>query len=175
MLKLCRLTSEYVEIEDRFRLTGEDEAGNIISLWMTQRLSHRLISYLISAISSSSNEATLNPAQDTDASNLLQGFAQHAATAELPIQKAVDSTLSSQNWLVTEVDINQGEKGILELVFKKEGAESVAIGFDSKQLRQWLSIVRSQWIQAEWSTEIWPSWMATQDEPESSPSQRPVH
>ena len=175
MLELRRLTSEYIETEDRFRLTGEDEAGNTISLWLTQRLSRSLTRYLLSAIPRSSTEATRNPTQDDDAGNLLQEFAQQAATAELPLQDAVDSTLSNQDWLVEEVDINQGAEGIVGLVFKKEGVESVAIGFEAQQLRQWLSIVRSQWVQAQWPIDIWPSWMAEQGESATQVSKNPVH
>ncbi len=164
MLELLRLTSEYIEAEDRFRLTGEDIAGNTISLWLTQRLSYRLIGYLLSAISKTSSEATRNPTQDDDAGNLLQEFAQQAATAELPQQAAVDSKLSSEDWLVEEVDVNQDGKGNIGLIFKKEGVENVAIGFESQQLRQWLSIVRRQWTQAEWPVDLWPSWMTENNE-----------
>ena len=89
MFELCRLTSQYIESEDRFRLTGEDEAGNTISLWLTQRLAQRLISFLLAAISSSSIVTTQNPTQDDSAGDLLQEFAQQAATAELPQQAAV--------------------------------------------------------------------------------------
>ena len=175
MFELCRLTSQYIESEDRFRLTGEDEAGNTISLWLTQRLAQRLISFLLAAISSSSIVTTQNPTQDDSAGDLLQEFAQQAATAELPQQAAVDSTLSSQSWLVEEVDINQGAKGVVGLIFKKEGAQNAAIGFESQQLRQWLSIVRGQWLQAQWPVDIWPNWMAAQDEPGVSASKNPVH
>ncbi len=175
MLELRRLTSEYIEAEDRFRLTGEDEAGNTISLWLTQRLSQRLISYLLAAVSNSSIEAAQNFMQDDSAGNLLQEFAQQAATAELAPEQAVDSTLSSQNWLVEEVDINQDTECNVGLIFKKEGVENAAISFESQQLRQWLSIVRNQWIQAQWPMGIWPNWMAGQDEPAILSTESPVH
>lgn len=176
MLELCRLTSEYIETEDRFRLTGEDQAKNTISLWLTQRLSQPLISFLLAAISKSQTEAAQkNPALADNTENLLQEFAQQAAAAELPQQKAVDSTLSSLSWLVENIDIKEGAEGTVRLIFRKNGAESAAINFEPQQLRQWLSIVRSQWLQARWPIDIWPSWMAQQDTPEFLASKNPIH
>lgn len=43
MPDLQRITTQYIEVEDRLRLTGELAPGEVVVLWLTQRLMHRLI------------------------------------------------------------------------------------------------------------------------------------
>ena len=50
MINLERITTEYVEVEDRIRLTGESEDNQTIVLWLTQRLLTQIISHLLGLI-----------------------------------------------------------------------------------------------------------------------------
>jgi hypothetical protein len=182
MLELNRLTSEYIQSEDRFRLTGEDQAGNALCLWVTQRLALRIISHLVNELSTSSPEAIQNPSQDSDTSQLLQGFAQQAAQADLTPQEAVASTSTTRAWLVQEVDINRAPDGTVGFVFKDGSAENVALGFQQQQLRQWLTIIHAQWLVSEWPATIWPEWISgkapeAEQEPAATAPQtsKPVH
>lgn len=43
---LQRITTEYIDHEDRLRLAGEDAQGQTTVLWLTQRLLNRLIPHL---------------------------------------------------------------------------------------------------------------------------------
>ena len=47
MSELQRITSEYIEAEDRLRLTGEVGEGETETLWLTQRLLTRLLDHLL--------------------------------------------------------------------------------------------------------------------------------
>ena len=46
MAELQRITTEFVDAEDRIRLAGEDAAGEAVVLWLTQRLLNRLVAHL---------------------------------------------------------------------------------------------------------------------------------
>ena len=176
MLELNRVTTEYIQLEDRIRLTGEDQQGKALCLWLTQRLALRIVAYLVDAIATNSPEAVQNPSQDRDATKLLQGFAQQAAEADLSPQAAVDSSAVTQSLLIAEVDVTRAEGGAISLVFKSAADEKVALSFQLQQLRQWLAIVHAQWITAEWSLSIWPEWMGEKAQAvDSTDSSNPVH
>lgn len=179
MLELHRLTSEYIESEDRFRLTGEDQKGNALCLWLTQRLAVRIVSHLVADIATRSPEAIQNPSQDSDTNQLLQGFAQEAARADLLPQEAVAADSSTRALLIQEVDINRAANGATGFVFKDGAGEKVSLGFEAQQLRQWLTIVHAQWRVAQWPAAIWPEWISGQ-EPTAAPEliaqpTKPVH
>lgn len=183
MLELHRLTSEYIEAEDRFRLTGEDQDGNALCLWLTQRLALRIVSHLVNELSTRSLETIQNPSQDDDANKLLQESAQQAAQADLTPQEAVTSTSSTRALLIQEVDINRAANGAVRFIFKDGAIEEVALGFEPQQLRQWLAILHQQWLLAQWPVTVWPEWISSQspDEQEqesivsASQSSSPVH
>jgi hypothetical protein len=160
MLELNRLTSEYIQSEDRFRLTGEDQHGNSLCLWLTQRLALRIVSHLVSELSTSSPEAIQNPSQDHDTSQLLQGVAQQTALAGLCTQEPVTSTSTTRAWLIQEVDINRAPDGTVGFFFKDGEQEDVVLGFRPQQLRQWLTIIHAQWLVSEWPATIWPEWIS---------------
>jgi hypothetical protein len=176
MLELHRLTTEYIQIEDRFRLTGEDQQGRALCLWLTQRLAIRIVVHLVDAIATSSPEAIQNPSQDQDVSKLLQGFAQQAAAADLSPQVAVQSSAAKQSMLINEVDVTRGEGGVVSLVFRNHEDTKVALSFQLQQLRQWLSIIHAQWIKAEWPNSIWPEWIGEKAQPvDSTDPSNPLH
>ncbi len=178
MLELHRLTSEYIETEDRFRLTGEDQEGNALCLWITQRLAMRMVSHLVNQISKGSPEALQNPTQDSDASDLLQSVAQEVASSTLTPQPAVDSAKATESILVSEVDITRTPEGAVGFVFRN-GDARVALGFEPQQLRQWLAIIHKLWMAAQWPSHAWPQWMTKQDlkleETSATKTSGPVH
>ena len=47
MMDLSRVTTVYVDVEDRFRLSGETQDGQVLVLWPTQRLLCRLVPHLV--------------------------------------------------------------------------------------------------------------------------------
>ena len=177
-LELHRVTSEYVQIEDRFRLTGEDQMGNALCLWLTQRLALRIVSHLVTDIATRSPEAIQNPSQDDDANKLLQGIAQHAAKADLSPQDAVASTSATRAMLIQEVDMNRAPDGAVGFVFKdgsEPSAQKVALGFQPQQLRQWLIILYSQWLLSEWPATVWPEWITGHEAAPASENNNPIH
>ena len=178
ILELHRLTSEYIESEDRLRLTGEDQNGNALCLWITQRLALRIVIHLVDQISKGSPEALQNPTQDSDASDLLQSFAQEEASSTMTAEPAVDSAKATESILVNEVDITRTPQGAVGFVFKN-GDARIALTFDPQQLRQWLAIIHKLCTMAQWPAQVWPQWMAKQesksDETPAAKTSGPVH
>ena len=180
MINLQRITTEYVEVEDRIRLSGEGEQGQTIVLWLTQRLLSQVISHLLGLIEKQSPTLSKTGDSQAPASNLMQGFAQQAAEAELSPEQPVQAASSSLSWLIQEVDIALSPEGSLVLVFKRElGAVAgqdeegiTTLKVEAKQLRQWLGIVHAQWQRAGWPLALWPNWM---DEAPTSASSKPLH
>lgn len=181
MIHLQRITTEYVDTQDRIRLSGEAEENASIVLWLTQRLLSQVISHLLALIEKQSldlgNTDSSNP---SPASSLMQGFEQQLAQAELAPERPVQTTEAAQSWLILEVDISLSPEGTLVLVFKREsddaalqdGAGKATLTVEAKQLRQWLGIVHAQWQQAGWPPSLWPTWM---DEQAPSDTASPLH
>jgi hypothetical protein len=175
--KLQRITSIYSDVEDRFRITGEVSAESTRCLWLTQRLLLRLVPHILEWL----NEiARAEGKGDLGQAELMQDFAQQAAKARLEPQAAVPvptmpdpnaaiettpgaATAGQQEaiWLVKEVDISKSTNGILTLTFKHESANGVQLAMAPIELRQWLIILHSQWLQAGWPAAIWPEWVDT--------------
>lgn len=186
MSDLQRITIEYIEFEDRFRLTGEmkadsgetsepiessepsesiessevDESGKIdvVTIWLTQRLLNLLLPILFEWLQDRSAVASKNPSGDRQTNEFLQGFAQQAATEQIPQQPPVQSQADTLSWLVREVDIGRGPEGV-KLSLKGHNGEEASLSLEQGQLRQWLSIVHNGWVRAEWPKTIWPSWI----------------
>ena len=158
-IELQKITSEFIDEEDRVRVTGISKDRETIVFWFTQRLLSSLIVHCISWLDKTSPEfsegKTINPQSQTD----LQGLVQQTARQSLKKEDAVIATVSSQSFLVKEVDVKLNKEGVL-LTFRDENKLSAQLIFSVQHLRQWLSIIHNLWQKANWPMEIWPNWIA---------------
>lgn len=168
MPDLHRITTEYIDAEDRLRLTGEKAPGEVLVLWLTQRLVHRLMDHLCRCLDNQAHHLSQSRALQAD---VIQTFAQQAARARLPTQPAVLASQASQQWLVTAVDINQAADKTT-LTFKGSNPDGHArLTLHEQPLRQWLGIVFEQCSKAGWPVEVWPDWVRDAYQPHhASPS-----
>lgn len=167
MSALQRLTTQYIECEDRIRLTGEVEAGEgsrrSVVLWLTRRLMDRLLPPLFDWLSQQGVTAPR--------SEVLQSFAQEAARASLAPQPPVEAGPESSAWRVERIDLTRTGEGVY-LVFRGGEAQVAELMLTPQALRQWLSIVQDQYRQGEWSTKGWPEWMEEAQRPPPSGAAR---
>lgn len=161
MAELQRITTRFVDNEDRIRLAGEDGTGQALVLWLTQRLVNRLLPHLCAWL-----ERRASPSSQVDGAHteVLQSFAQQAALAALEPLAPVSGDAPSGTWLVHSVDITTAEHALI-LTFKDAvGAgdfrESATLTLSEQALRQWLKILYDQYAAAEWSLARWPEWVA---------------
>jgi len=74
--ELKRVTTEYVDAEDRLRISGETGDGGVLVLWMTQRMVNRLIGALAQWLEKQSGDVL--PVE------VAQGVAMKTAMTSLP-------------------------------------------------------------------------------------------
>jgi len=153
MTVLQRITTEYVDLEDRVRLSGEAASGATVSLWLTQRLLGRLVRAILPWI-----------AESDDAYQAVKnGFSQAAARAGLQRQPPVLAQASP--CLVTKVDLRHSDEAMTLVFFDSAGSAGSAgeITLQRQDMRHWLNILFDIWRAADWPPGVWPDWMNSQD------------
>ena len=174
MTTLQRITSEYIESEDRIRLVGTSDKEDTLVLWLTQRLLIRLIGHFLKWLDKEAPEVTRSSAIGNEAKSALQGMAQQSATAKLQEQSAVAATSDSAALLVKEIDIKMSEE-VVSLVFKCHDGQKPELTFTIQQLRQWLGMIHRLWGQADWPLSIWPEWMDDSQQVNQASSDSSLH
>lgn len=151
MRELQRLTTEYIEAEDRIRISGELASGETVVMWLSQRLLLRLLPHLFLWLEKRSG--------DSIPLEIAQSFAQDAARADLVQETPVAREENSQEWLVEAVDLSFKQEALI-LQFRAQAPHPATVTMNAQALRQWLSIVHAVWGIAEWPVGVWPQWMA---------------
>lgn len=155
---LQRITTEYIELEDRIRLTGELSTGDTVVLWLTQRLINRLVPHLTAWLDRQVTPASSIPSVQAAHQDIVQGFAQQAARAQLAPAPPVRAAASQAGWRVEAVDIAHDVEAVV-LAFKGEAEVRATLTLAAQPLRQWLGVVYEQCVRGEWPTAAWPAWM----------------
>ena len=166
--ELQRITTTYVDVEDRLRLTGVLANGTVVQLWLTQRLLGRLVPPLTSwlernallvaehALPGAAPAAKVALADQ----EMVQGFAQQSAWAQLKPQPPVHAASDSATWVVTNVQLSLGPQTVLLTLKNHTPTQpTVTLNLNAQLLRQWLGIVFDQVLLAQWLTACWPAWM----------------
>jgi len=151
---LRRLTTQYIEAEDRLRITGEVDADTTLVLWLTQRLALRMVPPLLGWLQP---DARTLPAQQVLAE---QGFAQEAARASLAPQPPVAAAGATQESRVDAVDFQFSPTSVRLVLRGPNLSEGAHLVMEPLPLRQWLGIVHQQFVAAQWPMKVWPAWMA---------------
>ncbi|OGA98994.1 MAG: hypothetical protein A3E79_03520 [Burkholderiales bacterium RIFCSPHIGHO2_12_FULL_61_11] len=163
MAELQRITTEYVDAEDRIRLNGELGSGHApVVLWLTQRLLQRLLPVLLKGLQRPEAGADLAYA------DMLHGFAQQAAQANLLPEPPVQAAQHSAAWLVLSVDIAQSAESVC-LTFKAADGRQASLTLAETPLRQWLGIVYHACLKAGWPLQVWPQWLQESRQPAVQP------
>lgn len=144
------LTTEYIALEDRIRLSCDMAGSAPAVVWLSLRLLQRLLPVLLQWLESRS-AVTLRP-------DAMHGFHLQAARAELTPLPPVRAAAGSAEWLAQSVDIAHLEQ-TLRLTFRGPGGKSATLLMEAKPLRQWLSIVHEAYLKAAWPLEVWPAWL----------------
>ncbi len=152
-----RFTTEYVDFEDRIRVSHQLDSGEVVVTWLTRRLTDRLVAHLTTWLEKETEQI---PRAD-----VVQSFAQEAAALKLAQAAATQPQAAVQPpplpvaWLVREIDINT-ETAAVGLQLRGESPnEKRQLGLSRLQLRQWLIILRSQYLLAQWPLSAWPEWL----------------
>ncbi|MEI6803496.1 MAG: hypothetical protein WCK83_10060 [Burkholderiales bacterium] len=147
---LLRITTDYVDFQDRIRLRCEVEEGSSLDIWLTQRLLARLVPALCNTL--------LTPARDDAYAEVMQAFAQQSAVSSLVPQAPVQSVQSGPSWLAHVIDLNVEPEGT-RIKFRGEGSHAATVIMEGMHLRQWLAILHNVASAAQWQLDVWPTWL----------------
>lgn len=174
-MQLTRLTTQYVENEDRFLISADSEVG-VVKLWLTQRLLKRLLPHLIDWVGRSSETVLTEQSQssahtenaqspqdkagDTEPDagsndSNQQAASQVVAQYRKPVQ-GVDAEKAVMSCLVHTLKFQPRDK-ILRIQFELPDDEAVLL-LQEEHARIWLGVLYRHWQQAQWP-DIWPEWM----------------
>lgn len=145
-----RMTTEFIEGEDRLRISGEIDNAPPVMMWLTQRLAGRLLSPLLQWLDRQAGVPLRR--------EIIHGFAQEAAVAGLKPQAPVQAASGQVVWLIEAIDIVPAEESIA-LAFRAGVTNVANVSLTAQELRQWLAIVYVHWLNAGWPTALWPEWI----------------
>ena len=160
MSSLKRITTEYIELEDRVRLAGLTGDDQTVSIWLTMRLLKRLINHCLNLLDTNTPELKTAPTQSEQSRENMKNFLQQSAEQQIVEEKEVKVTDNSPNYLVVEIDVKNSNNGIV-LIFKGKFRPDYAVHLNNQQLRQWLGMLHMIWQKAEWPNLVWPDWMSS--------------
>ncbi|MCK9513737.1 MAG: hypothetical protein M0R28_21270 [Pigmentiphaga sp.] len=165
--ELRRLTTQYLDTEDRIRLTGESADGDVWVLWLTQRLLQRLLPPLFSWLDTTvakpprtHDGPAPTPATNEEADQR-HHQAQRAAVSSHAAQRPVAIPPDTREILIQSIDLSHFPRGV-RLTFKAAGQASpstVRLSLPTQALRQWLRVLYQQYRKAGWPLQHWPDWL----------------
>lgn len=161
MHSLTKITTNYIETEDRFRIIGSASESNDLCFWISQRLLLRLLPPILKwtdenqlkniqsdgASKSSINEFALQEAR--------QRFAHESRPKDAPNSP---TELLSTSLLLQEVDLKFFAQNI-QLCLKHNGKNIASLSLTKLEARQWILIVHAQWTRSGWPMSLWPDWL----------------
>jgi len=154
---LARLTTQYSDIEDRIRLSGEVENGSPLVLWMTHRLARRVVPAFVEWLEKQN--------ADLPMAEVRQEMAQQAAEAGLEPQAPVKAPGETNGWRIDAIDLTFSGEAV-RITFKNDTGGKAQLDLGATPLRQWLGILRGCFERGEWPLDIWPDWlMSAKPEP----------
>jgi len=160
---LSRITTRYHELEDRILVSGQAPDDTVFNAWLTRRLLDRLVASLA---------RILSPADQHGLDEILNDFAQDKAEAALTPTPAVTASAEGKciDALITAIDL-QHQPEQVRLIMRSTRPGAAVLSLTHRELRQWLSIMRTAYKLAAWSTDAWPGWLIDRKGP---PAARPA-
>lgn len=140
---LSRVTLDYSPDEDRMKLIGLTQEGQLIVAWLSLRLLGRVVPHLLSRYESTATSAVSNAAP------LQQSSQSEVSGAEEPVLPAHDTPC----FLVGAADITQGTDSIILTL--RGGSNEVRFAIPASKMAQWLSGVKNLYQVAEWPMLAW--------------------
>tara|TARA_E500000331_G_scaffold353699_1_gene404933 strand:+ start:465 stop:971 length:507 start_codon:yes stop_codon:yes gene_type:complete len=148
--RLQRITTQFVDIEDRVKISALSQDNETLVLWLTQRLLIRIVDRCLTFVDENIGAKGANLPVSEASSNKQPNLQQIS-----PSEEAVVATLNCRSLLIQEVDLRYYQDQ-LSIVFRHNKENQFSLHFDRQQLCQWLTIIFNIWRQAEWPMTIWP-------------------
>lgn len=155
-----RFTTEYIVDEDRIRLSLERESGDLLVLWLTRRLSARLVKHLAKVIDTlpklQGRGQSAAPSDNIQRRNQLDALGKIEQQAPV-LAGALPDNLDA--YLVIEIGLRLTKAGAF-IDLKGSNKEVIqTLPFNEEAIRQWLAVLHVCFDKASWNDDIWPSWI----------------
>lgn len=151
MVKLKKVTMQYIEIEDRIRMLADLDGDERAVFWLTQRLCKRLIPKLVHHLEHSAPDSLLVE------KGLMLSVQQHDAGWQQKYSEPVRSSGLSRSVLPERVDLLCPAGGAA-IIFPLAEGKPARLQMTMLELRQWMAVVYRLFKVAGWSMEVWPQW-----------------
>ena len=148
MISLQKITTQFIDFEDRVRISAVSSDNETLILWLTQRLLIRVVKRCLTFL----EEETNKPTQKSKHSG---GNLEKQSTSIAPIEKAVSVKKNCRSLLIREVDLKYYQSR-LSIVFRQDSENQASLELNHLQLCQLMTIIFKVWHQAEWPIEVWP-------------------
>lgn len=149
MFNIKKISQRYDSREDRIEVAIQDDAGHVIRLWLTQRLSNRMVTVL----------AKWLPELLEDSKTMLEHAGDEVEAETKPSEPAqevaVNFNLASEEGLLTTIDMSHQQKDYL-LTFKwgVTGIASIHMGIE--QLDGFIAGLIQLYRAAQWDIKAFP-------------------
>ena len=189
MIKINKITVQYSAKEDRLCLAVQGANDESLVLWLTARLAVRVVDALVRGMDKiqisqipepqpakeQTPDSGPSPAyrnqwplaekrklkQKQQLVRQVQQLEQVAAVQAKKDSKAVQINSTDHQYLVRTIDIKfLGVR--YALIFRWADSEGAKLVFTDIEMRQWLQIVYSQFVKAQWPLTVWPNWLTNQ-------------
>ena len=153
LFRIQTFTGRYDPVEDRLRLDAVDAAGGKQAIFLTRRLTDRVIPVLVSHLEGKTPEGV--PA------DLAQGMSQSRArqsrqTGEATPAVAADA--ETPTWLCCTMHFQKADHG-LNVIFTDDTQVDAVMPMVEANLRVVLDILLELYTKANWPLEPFPEWM----------------
>jgi len=160
--KLDKVTTQYIEFEDRVRVLGITDNNQTHEIWITRRLLDRLVIALLSSLEKQRPNRAKN--------DIHMAFDQEIAVTNYMPETPVTASKEVSSWLADSVDITSNKNGVV-LHFKKKNLYKAELPFEFEPLRQWLFILYKTYQHSEWPLNPWPEWFLKSEDNHIKPTQ----
>jgi hypothetical protein len=156
MLILDRITTLYSAEEDRLSISATIKDGGTARIWLTQRITNRLIPPLLKLVGPKKDDPLY--------SEVIAEIAQQKAVERQEVVAPVRVQEVQHEWLVHKIDLSLASSGAALKLWNLDG-QGADVNLHGELLRQWLDIVRRLYIKAGWTGVDWPDWMKAAETP----------
>jgi hypothetical protein len=162
-MRVKSITTDYDQDEDRIFLAVVDSKNTRRKLWLTRRLTERLISALVQGLTIRTEDDQPVAPRAIEAA---QVYAQLEARISRKPATPVEMDNSATQYLVNQIKVKtaDNEVRVIEFYFKAasdKASPPVELVLTPTELRQWLEVLRTTTVTSQWREDIWPDWFKT--------------
>jgi len=156
MFVIQKITQHYNREQDRIAQTVQNAAGQVLSLWLTQRLTNLLVGTLSSWLEEDVKTSSAGQVAK------MHAWEQSSAEAQLQPDIPVNPAAAQGEVLVSTIDLARSQSGY-NLTFKWGVDGAAFLTLTATELRQWLGILHHLFDLAEWPKQAWPEWFSVSE------------